>query len=355
MIKSKSIRTILFSILSLLIFIILFYVVISFNKPVTIVVDGVEITTRTSRSTVEEVLDENGIVLKDGGSVFPSESSKVSRGDKIILENPVPVILYLGKMDPYEVMTTSKTIGDFLKEQGVEIDESDIVEPSIDAQIIPDLEIYVKYVDVKVENEQYEIPYETKIQYNDDIYEGNEKVIQEGKNGLRVVKREKRYENGIEVDNKVIYDNIEVNPTHKIIEKGSKKKQVTHVESRNSREVMSNAHANGNKISFLGEEYTIKYTKSVESTAYYNSGSNGNHTTATGNPTVYNPNGWSTVAVDPKVIPLGTRMYVEGYGFGIAHDTGGAIKGNIIDVFMPSRDAAYTWGRKHGVKIYILE
>ena len=109
------------------------------------------------------------------------------------------------------------------------------------------------------------------------------------------------------------------------------------------------------KITFLGEEYSIKYSKLVESTAFYNSGSNGNHITATGNPTLYNPDGWSTIAVDPKVIPLNTKVYVEGYGFAIAHDTGGAIRGNIIDVFMPSREAAYNWGRKKGVKIYILE
>lgn len=355
MIKSKSIKTILFSIFSFLIFVILFYLVVNLNKPVTIVVDGIEITTRTSGETVGDVLEENDIVLQDGSSVFPSRHSKVDRGEKIILENPVPVILYLGKMDPYEVMTISRTVGDFLQEQGVEVDEGDIITPSIDTLIVPDMEIYIKYVDIKVEQEQHEIGYETKINYNDNLYEGNEKVVQEGKSGLRVIKREKCYENGIEVDNKVIYDNVEIQPVQKIVERGTKKKEVVHFEDASSRQVISSAYENGNKINFLGKEYSIAYTKSVEATAFYNSGSNGNHTTATGNPTVYNPKGWSTIAVDPKVIPLNTKVYVEGYGFGIAHDTGGAIKGNIIDVFMPSRDAAYTWGRKKGVKIYILE
>lgn len=355
MIKSKSVKTILFSLFGLLIFVILFYLVVNLNKPVTIVVDGIEITTRTNGGTVEEVLEENDIVLQDGSSVFPSRYSRVDRGEKIILENPVPVILYLGKIDPYEVMTISRTVGDFLQEQGVEVDEGDIITPSIDTFIVPDMEIYIKYVDIKVEQEQYEIVYETKINYNDNLYEGNEKVVQEGKSGLRVIKREKRYENGIEVDNKVIYDNVEIQPIEKIIERGTKKKEVVHIEDASSRQVISSAYENGNKINFLGKEYSIVYTKSVEATAFYNSGSNGNHTTATGNPTVYNPSGWSTIAVDPKVIPLHTKVYVEGYGFGIAHDTGGAIKGDIIDVFMPNRDAAYTWGRKRGVKIYILE
>ncbi|WP_432357987.1 3D domain-containing protein [Sporosarcina sp. UB5] len=60
------------------------------------------------------------------------------------------------------------------------------------------------------------------------------------------------------------------------------------------------------------------------------------------------------IAVDPDVIPLGTKVYVEGYGYAIAGDTGGAIKGNKIDVFFPSKSDAYKWGRKQ-VKIKILE
>ncbi len=60
------------------------------------------------------------------------------------------------------------------------------------------------------------------------------------------------------------------------------------------------------------------------------------------------------IAVDPRVIPLGTRVWVEGYGEAIAGDTGGAIKGNKIDVFIPSYDNAMQWGRKE-VKIIILD
>lgn len=60
------------------------------------------------------------------------------------------------------------------------------------------------------------------------------------------------------------------------------------------------------------------------------------------------------IAVDPNVIPLGTRVWVEGYGEAIAADIGGAIKGNIIDVFIPSHEEALQWGRKT-VKVRILE
>lgn len=60
------------------------------------------------------------------------------------------------------------------------------------------------------------------------------------------------------------------------------------------------------------------------------------------------------IAVDPKVIPLGTKVWVEGYGYAVAGDTGGAIKGNKIDVFIPTQSQALKWGRKN-VKIKILK
>lgn len=61
-----------------------------------------------------------------------------------------------------------------------------------------------------------------------------------------------------------------------------------------------------------------------------------------------------TIAVDPKVIPLGTRLYVDGYGEGVAVDTGGLIKGARIDVFMETKDEAILWG-KRPVEVRIIE
>lgn len=90
-------------------------------------------------------------------------------------------------------------------------------------------------------------------------------------------------------------------------------------------------------------------TLTMESTAYY-----GHGTTALGLKPVRNTNGLSTIAVDPNVIPLGTKVYVSGYGLAIAADTGGAIKGNIIDVFLNSYEECYSWGRRQ-VTVQILE
>jgi 3D (Asp-Asp-Asp) domain-containing protein len=60
------------------------------------------------------------------------------------------------------------------------------------------------------------------------------------------------------------------------------------------------------------------------------------------------------VAVDPRVIPLGTKLYIEGYGDAVALDIGGAIKGNRIDLFMESKKDAFEWGRRK-VNVYIIE
>src|SRR5690606_38575897 len=75
--------------------------------------------------------------------------------------------------------------------------------------------------------------------------------------------------------------------------------------------------------------------------------------TATGINLKANPD-LKVIAVDPSVIPLGSKVWVEGYGHAIAGDTGGAIKGNKIDIFMSDRSAALAFGRKQ-VKIKILD
>ena len=90
----------------------------------------------------------------------------------------------------------------------------------------------------------------------------------------------------------------------------------------------------------------------VEATAYtpYCTGCSG--ISAAGINLRANPN-LKLIAVDPRKIPLGTKVWVEGYGYAIAGDTGGAIKGNRIDVLMQTKQQAYSWGRKR-VKIKVM-
>jgi 3D (Asp-Asp-Asp) domain-containing protein len=90
----------------------------------------------------------------------------------------------------------------------------------------------------------------------------------------------------------------------------------------------------------------------VEATAYTASCEGCSGITATGINLLENPN-QKVISVDPSVIPLGSKVYVEGYGEAIAGDTGGAIKGNKIDVFIPNKQDAINFGRKQ-LKVTIL-
>lgn len=93
---------------------------------------------------------------------------------------------------------------------------------------------------------------------------------------------------------------------------------------------------------------TYKAIYTMEATAY-----TGDTITATGTTPVRNPNGISTIAVDPSIIPLGSKVYIPGYGEALATDTGGAIKGHRIDLFLNSEDECINWGRQN-VSLYLL-
>lgn len=91
----------------------------------------------------------------------------------------------------------------------------------------------------------------------------------------------------------------------------------------------------------------------VEATAYTADCEGCSGVTSTGVDLNANPDA-KVIAVDPSVIPLGSKVYVEGYGYATAEDTGGAIKGNRIDVFIPDQQDAVNWGRKQ-VNVTIIE
>ena len=109
--------------------------------------------------------------------------------------------------------------------------------------------------------------------------------------------------------------------------------QIITIQSSNSKE----------NISYLPTNSSGGYisTYSMTATAY-----TGGTYTAMGLRPVRDPNGLSSVAVDPNVIPLGSKVYVEGYGYAIASDTGGAIKGNKIDLYMNSVQDCFAFGRR---------
>ncbi|WP_300261701.1 3D domain-containing protein [Clostridium sp.] len=125
------------------------------------------------------------------------------------------------------------------------------------------------------------------------------------------------------------------------------------IESLKAEEAAKNNSANSSDISNNSSNQPssdgkYKKTLSMEATAY----SDG-MLTAMGLKPVRDPNGISTIAVDPSVIPLGSKVYIPGYGYAIASDTGGVIKGNIIDLYMNSHAECTSWGRRQ-VTLHII-
>ena len=104
---------------------------------------------------------------------------------------------------------------------------------------------------------------------------------------------------------------------------------------------IGNSNANNTQTNTSG---SIKRKMNVVATAY-----TGYSTTSTRQKPV-----WGTIAVDPKVIPYGTKVYIPKFNkVFIANNTGGAIKGNKIDIFMNTKKECYSWGRKN-IEIHIL-
>ncbi|MGF9867169.1 3D domain-containing protein, partial [Bacillus tropicus] len=122
-------------------------------------------------------------------------------------------------------------------------------------------------------------------------------------------------------------------------------------EEEKAREALKVKEQSKNNIQSAKRELTVvatAYTADPSENGTYG----GRVLTAMGHDLTANPN-MRIIAVDPKVIPLGSKVWVEGYGEAIAGDTGSAIKGNRIDVLMGSKSKAMNWGRQT-VKVKIL-
>lgn len=142
----------------------------------------------------------------------------------------------------------------------------------------------------------------------------------------------------IELANDAIYNGTSKIEAIKI--ENSKNDEINNNNSSNNNNADNNTDTDNNNNSNTGDvTYLATYT--MEATAY-----TGGTVTATGSKPVRDPNGISTIAVDPSVIPLGSKVFIPGYGYAVAADTGGAVKGNIIDLYLNSHDECISWGRQ---------
>ena len=284
----------------------------------------------TTSNTVEDFLKEQNIVLNEHDVVQPSLKTALKKGMDITVKRAVPLTLLDGGVKK-ETWSTSTTVADFLTQQGVSLTELDRVEPALEDKVIENGTINVIRVEKVTDVVEEPINYAVVTKKDGNLPKGTEKVITEGKEGLVSREYEMTLENGKEISRIVLSEKKLKDKQDKVVAVGTKPQPI---------QVASRGIDNGREIY-------------VTSTAYTASCNGCSGTTATGVNLLANPNA-KVIAVDPRVIPLGSKVYVEGYGYAIASDTGGAIKGNKIDVFFPSKTDAYRWGRQT-VKIKILD
>jgi len=184
--------------------------------------------------------------------------------------------------------------------------------------------------------------------YRDDasIEKGDSKIVQNGKKGQEKVTSRLTYQDGELVSKEEISRFKVSDPESKIIARGTKEKSVATVKPQKTSTPRKTESTVGTVAGF-------KYIKKIEmtATAYSAFNSKGGYAKTASGMTARK----GIVAVDRSVIPLGTRLYIEGYGEAIAGDVGGAIKGNRIDLcFEDTNKNLMKFGRQK-VTVYILE
>lgn len=293
---------------------------------------------RTNDTNVGKILSKQGIILNEGDRVNYALTDEVSDNAVIKIVRAISVnITHMGETKSY--LTTETTVGAVLEEQGIEVDDNDVVVPALDDGIAEGDTITIVAYDTHNVTVQEEVAYTTTEIENAALAPGERVVVQEGRNGVNEYVYEINYENGVETSRTLIKDAILSNPVEEIVQYGPESVWELGV-------VPASAPTNYSKV----EVFTA--------TAYDASpADNGQWAgkTSTGMPLVY-----GVIAVDPRVIPYGTKMYIESvdgqykYGYAIAGDCGGAIKGNKVDLFFESRTTCNNFGRRP-VKIYFLD
>jgi uncharacterized protein YabE (DUF348 family) len=308
-------------------------------KKITITVDGERQTIHTTANQVSEVLAEAKINVSEHDKLLPGLNAKVGSDANIAIDKAFQVTLIDG-VNEKKIWSTSTTVADFLKQQKIQMNEFDRVEQRMEDLVIPNDVIQVVRVEKVTDVVEATTNFAVETRKDNNLLKGKEKVVQEGKKGLIKRTYETISKNGKPALRILKSEEVVSAPTKKVIAVGTK--VVTASVSRGSTSSnTSSATPSG------GKEF---YVSATAYTAYCN-GCSG--ITATGIDLRSNPE-LKVIAVDPSVIPLGSKVWVEGYGYAVAGDTGGAIKGMKIDLFMPTTDQAFGFGRKQ-VRIKVLD
>ena len=308
------------------------------GNEVTLDLDGKIIEKVSYAKTVEDFIESESIPIRDGAYISVPLDAKLRDNKEITIKNPKHYIIDEGGMLA-DITSTHTNVGDVLKDIGVRLEGEDYTYPELSSEVQPNSTIELYRVREVEDVEDTIIPFEKHVEKNNKLDVGVTQIVQEGKDGLKRSYIKKKYINNVLTASVILKDEIITEPIPQITQKGSKDFIVT---SRGN-----TRYRNAMVMTATAYDLSFESTGKNQGDRYYG-------LTASG--TKVRP---GVVAVDPRIIPLGTRLYVQSldktkdYGFAIAEDTGGAIKGKKIDLFFESSNDVYNFGRRK-VKVYIL-
>lgn len=312
------------------------------SKEIRIIDDGKSIDVRTMGADVGDALDQVGIVIGeyDYVSVDMDTPLKLDAPNEVTIKRAIPVTLTVDGQTR-TVMSYRDTVEELLRDNGIELGSLDRLDGvSLTDPLTENMAIKVVRVEEKIETEEEQIPYHVVERPSKTMNEGETQTVVEGENGVKEKKYRITYEDGKPVDREFIEETVVKEPVNSIVEYGT---------------VPNFTTSRGERVRY---SKVLKMKATAYTTSYEDCGKN------PGDPgygVTYSGLRARTgvVAVDPSVIPLGSKLYIEvpgsapDYGFAIAGDTGGAIKGNLIDLFFNTKEEVRRWGCRT-VVVYIL-
>ena len=291
--------------------------------PVHLLVDEQTFMTRTPAKTVGEALvdlsERYGLQIKDVDEVNILRTEAVTNQMEIKVRRAIPIFVRADGKD-IDTYIAPRTVADALTKLGIVLGLKDKVSLPLDHMLVPNEQVQVVRVAERLDTVKSEIPYQNVTQAADYPVGLPDQLVSRGSNGLQEQTIRLTLEDGKEVDREILGQRVLTPPTNQVVSRG----------------VQTSISRGGTTIRF-------KRAYVMRATAYCIPGG----ITKTGASVR-----WGVIAVDPRVISLGENVYVEGYGQARALDTGGAIKGNRIDLYMNSTEAALSYGVRN-VIVYV--
>ncbi len=286
----------------------------------------------TTATTVGQFLTERGITVGVNDFVNPSADTPISDRMTITYRPAVSVTIQTGR-DQHVVTTTASDVASVLAEESIVVSKDDEVSPALTDPVPQNGTIKVTHITKWLRTEKRTIPLTTEHHVDFSLDPGASKILAKGTPAVRQVLVAFTQRDGGHITAQIIESRI-IRPGHpRIIAVGI------------------GEYAAFERFATRGVQQTSRLAASaldMVATAYTASCGGCSGMTAIGRPA-----GHGIVAVDPSVIPLGTHLYIPGYGLAIAGDTGGAIHGNRIDLGFNSYVDAIRFGRRE-VTVYRL-